>query len=363
MPKIRNLPREVVERRADLYEKCDSDFQLKWYESMMTSVRLHGDKIFDPTWNAKDLALRIKAACLESELFVITSDMMDLAVHASKSLPPQTLMNVDLPTPSGYMLFEKPFLSIDIRGKANPVTSIMWREEIIGWGGNVGIDAEGKPLPRMSSGVVIYMFIDNLIEDSRPPWLLPKHMPLVPRDSLYNLQTISYGQMSWDVFPHDKKNAREIMDEWNAMDNIHDGMIVEENKEEGYFVLITSSGKRIHAIPDITVQFLKSAWHLMQSELADNTKEYPPKRTVKGLPKDIPNSPVSVVRLRRRKSYNKETGKWSLSYRYLRRGHWRAQWYGSGDSRYQRQIYILPTIVGPDDGPFVDRDVVNLWDR
>lgn len=359
--KQRNLPRDVVERRADLYEKCESNYQLAWYRAMMHSARMHGDKIFDPQWDEYDLALRVKYAAAESELFVMTSEMMDLTEHAAQSLPPQTLINVDLPSPSGYLMLEKPFYSTDIRGKKNAVTSIMWREEIIGHGGNEGIGVDGKPLPKVNEGVVIYLLTDNLIEEMRPPWLEKRDLPLVPRDSLYNLMTISYGQMSWDIFPEDTANARDIVDQWNAMDNIHDGRVVEDHGE--FFILVTASGHRIRVKPDSTVQFLKTAWHLMQSELSESTREFPPKKTMRGLPKGIPNSPITVVRLRRRKGTHNKAGKWTLDYRYLRRGHWRKQWYGSGESRYQREIYILPTIVGPEDGPFVDRDVVNLWDR
>ncbi len=363
----RNLPREVAERRADLYEKCESEDQVNWYAQMMLSTRLHGDGLFDPRWNARDFAFRVKQTAAECELFVVTEEMLDLSVHAMKSLEPQVLLPMDLPTPTGFVLFEKPFISVDIRGKKNPVTAIMWREEIIGHIGSApGIDAHGELVPAVNTGVVLYLFMDNLDKESRPPWLTPQMMANVPRDSLYHLISVSYGYMTWDMVPKDTARGRDELDLWNAtrnsMNSLHDGEIISD-LGNGVYRIRNSAGQELNVVPEKFVQLMKTVWHFMQSELSEKSREYPPRRTAKGLPNGIPNSPITVVRLRRRKSLNENTGKWSLSYRYLRRGHWRNQWYGSGNSRYQRQIYILPTIVGPDDGPFVDRDVVNLWDR
>jgi len=76
------------------------------------------------------------------------------------------------------------------------------------------------------------------------------------------------------------------------------------------------------------------------------------------------SSSVRVVRLRRVHRPDRDLDEpqavdWS--HRWMVSGHWRAQWYPSLNDH--RLIYVNPYVKGPDDKPFVVKDVVFRVDR
>jgi hypothetical protein len=71
---------------------------------------------------------------------------------------------------------------------------------------------------------------------------------------------------------------------------------------------------------------------------------------------------VIVVELRRVSvKHDAEAGEAHYSHRFMVRGHWRDQWYPS--LGIHRQKWISPYIKGPDDGDFIEKDRVWVWDR
>jgi len=101
---------------------------------------------------------------------------------------------------------------------------------------------------------------------------------------------------------------------------------------------------------------------LCQQSITIAEKE-PVDRVSRRRSRNLPNNEsVTVINLRHaaaRQQEHETQVEWS--HRWLRRGHWRRQWYGSGEDKHQVPIYINEAICGPEDKPLVIRDhVTNL---
>ena len=368
-----SLVNQVVERRSELVEKLDHPLIRSIYTGMMISTREAGDHLFDPKWTATDVINRIRYMADKSELFVVTADMMDLLTHAAAKMPPQAVLSTDLPSKEGYVLFETPWIINDVNNMPIEVKSVLWREEVMGHAGvNPGLDAEGNQLPAIASGVVLYLFCD-MGDPNDPLYSVasPKIRAEVPKDSLFHLMTAAYGRNVWSIDgSYDPETVRQVRKQMRSDHDIGSLITLAANNsefrepnEDGSWtcnVVINGQQREIHMIPDQAVQFMSAFWHFVGSTLTDNGRLWPSKSTMKGLPRHTPLKPVTVVKLRRHESSGaRGSGAWSLSYRYPRRGHWRKQWYGSADARFQREIWIAPTVVGDDSLPFNNRTVVN----
>jgi hypothetical protein len=117
--------------------------------------------------------------------------------------------------------------------------------------------------------------------------------------------------------------------------------------------------------PDPVLGWMIACWRLMQQSLTEIEKEWPSRQQRRQLVRqNRPDVPVSVIRLRRSKSnYEGEHNEVNWTHRWLVRGHWRNQWYGSGEDRYQRAIWIHPQIRGPEDAPLLVREHVYALER
>jgi len=119
---------------------------------------------------------------------------------------------------------------------------------------------------------------------------------------------------------------------------------------------------------DDVAAWLISALRIMQTTLASVERQGLPanvRRNLRRHPHRLRQTAVTVIQLRRRAGSG-ETGEGRVySHRWLRRGHWRKQWYGSernGDRR-QVRIYIHPTLCGPEGAPVILRGHVQALTR
>jgi hypothetical protein len=356
-----NLPKETAELRADLWDRGRGSAHVDILNNMVMSTRMMGDDLFPPDWSGRMVAHDIAETAKRCELFTMTKEMFDLVNHASRSLPPQTLDVFDLPCDEGFLHLPKPLNIVDVRGNAIPIREVMWSRRTLGRLNRAAAKnlAEGE-------GVVVWEFVR--VGDSLDPLTrtmqrkdLAMLMADVPRSSLMHVQTVGFGHLAWSIRnPRADGTRGEV---YGPMQSLHDGTVLKDHGDGTYDVR-TMDGKIVLVAPDSKVQFLKAFFHFVQSELSSNERFDVPKVTQKYLRRlEMPMSPVSVVSLRRRQKTDPTGNGWELSYRYLRRGHWRKQWYGSGERKYQRHIWIAPTVVGPDDAPFRERDVVNMVRR
>lgn len=126
LPSLRDETAEWVLRNGpELYERAINDGR-QWVKP-----------IASPTRGAGILSSAEIRRLKEADLFFVSSEMTDLAVAAGASLPEFSLMPEDVPSPCGFILFEKPIAAVDYaqyyenEGKT-PIVAATWSP----WTGN-----------------------------------------------------------------------------------------------------------------------------------------------------------------------------------------------------------------------------------
>ena len=120
--------------------------------------------------------------------------------------------------------------------------------------------------------------------------------------------------------------------------------------------------------PDKVMVWLVTALRIMREPLAEVRRQGLPANVRTQLRRAtyrLKNKNITVIEFRRPPGQDEHLRSFEFSHRFLRRGHWRKQWYGShaaGD-RHQESIWIHPTIVGDPDKPLVLRQHVNALIR
>lgn len=352
------LVAQTAEVRADFIERCGTPLNRRIIDAMIASSRAKNGNLMPPGWTADDFIADTTRIARTAELFTITPEMFDLVGHAATSLPPQTLDRFDLPAMNGWLHLPSPITIDDVRGDPIAITDILWSERTLGRDGV----SPGRGIPSHARGILIHAFTPTG-DPSDPLWgrmdpaMLRRLVAETPKASLVHTQTVAFGRLSWALAAGDG-TPQAVRDAY-ALASLHDGEVVEDY-DDGEYLVRTQSGHTIKVRPDPFVQFLKTYFHFVKSELAAIDRENAPRSMRRWLRQlDMPMGPVSVIRLRRH-AYTGTAGEGhALTYRYVRRGHWRRQWYGSGGDKYQRHIWIAPTICGPEDGPLRVRDTVN----
>lgn len=335
------------------------DLLMGIYDGMVASSTRKGDQLFPPGWSGRDVAADLGRVLDLSENFTIAPDMYRMVVNAAKSMPPEVLLPYDLPSSHGYLILPEPLSMIDIRGVDLRIKTIVWAERSLG----------GRPGDRLpeSRGIVIWLFTDmfdpaddlyrELIKRGEH-----KHLALSPADSLIHCMSVGFGKLSWSRHP-----ASLIGTRLDALADIHDGVVLEDesNPDLGQWTVLTSSGHRVVVEPDPIVRFLQAFFSIIKTEIVAREDGYVNRagqRTLRNM--GLPPGAVTVIAFRRyKKGQHSDDGMWTLTERHVRRGHWRRQWCGPKDERFQRYIWIAPTIVGPDDAPLRVRDTVNVLAR
>lgn len=347
---------ETASRRAALIEKALNPHHLAYIGGMMESGKETGDPIL-PHYPGRDRTTETGAytACDDirhtagrARLFTASTDLMELAVRMSASLPPQSILPIDLPADDGYLHLPVPLIVKDVRGIDQFINSVLWSRRRAANG-------------HKKEGLSIWMFTSLSNEDDRIGVGLPDEWRLgLPDDSFYAWQFWAFGDEQW-TYRDAEQGERGGFDLWVE----HRDEEVSVPNGDGSFTL-TANGGTVIGSPDPLASFLQTYWHLCQSPLTDLENGQPSRQVMKSLKRrGLPTGPCTVVVLRKRPpSKNKgDQGVWSLSYRYYVDAYWRRQWYGSGAARYCRQILVSGSVRGPDDAPWRDVPVVNVLAR
>lgn len=365
-----SIPQQCAEMRADFIDKGMSPLHVSFCEAMVRSSRRQGDRLFPYEWNGEQVADDMVRQMRMAEMWSATPEMFDLIHHASKSMPPQELRREDLPSPQGFLWLPVPLPIKDIRGVTLQITGVLWSEREMGRRG----ESPGRRMPDVGRGIVVWMFArfgdrDDPVRERLTDRDIGHIVANSPLLSLYHSMSVAFGHKTWDVdtsefngTEQEKADAARRALDSRRMRSAHDGEVVSQDAD-GLWQIRTADGNLIKAVADPTVQFLSAYFHFAKSELTTLDRERAPRSSARFFARlGMPDSPVTVVRLRRRASGGETGNGMALTYRYVRRGFWRNQWYGSHSlgTRHQRAIWIAPTLVGPEDGPLRIRDVVNL---
>lgn len=257
---------------------------------------------------AKEIAAA-EAKRLKGDLYFVSADMTDLATHAVASIPDFKLEPEDLPSRSGFIVFEKPIGTVkpDVFGPAEQEYSIgaaSWSH----WGPSSG----GRP------GVWISWYSDQRA--------LAEPMP---------------GWPTRYVFDH------ECLAPFGL---------------EGTTFFDVALGEVIEGVPQLP-DILRTTWLLMQQPIAQ-TVEVEAYRAARRRLERAGHEPaaVRVIRLRRATRPH-ETGESDREYRHtwIVRGHWRQQWYPSRE--VHRPVWIAPHVKGPEGAPLLGGEKVHAWVR
>lgn len=269
------------------------------------------------SWFAETEAARLA----QSELFWVSGEMTELCVSAARSMPDWSLSPEDLPTPYGLIYFEG--LS-DLR--EFPTTAIAWGR----------CPAEAADFLLKGPGIWLSCYVSK-------EWIAAKEelntaslrMPLPPL--LYDGESLAaYG-----------------------------------TREDGDVSYTTTDGEDLVSLDDnalinraSSLVVLKTAWLLMQQELAEVTPVEPDRATRKRLKRMGKPDPTRtrIIRLRRQSS-SASTSSEDREYhhRWIVRGHWRQHWFPK--RQVHRPVWIAPHVKGPEGAPLIGGEKVYALKR
>jgi hypothetical protein len=296
--------------------------------------------------------------CLDSaEVFYVSPEMNRLVTAAAESWPAdEVLRRDDVPSPDGWLWIPEMLpitgvhqqgsggiTTVDIRGQLLSTSAISWhvfggRMQVVYWADknhdtpHVKAAPGWRVMPRLT------------------PWHeleQPVGQPLVQSLQLGTVLPPEVSQaINWSVV------AGEDGSQALVADIPHEGWSPEQ-------VTPTVGVDKVMA-------WLVTALRLMREPISSVRCQGLPanvRRSMHRRPVTVKNKSVTVIEFRHSKGDREHLRGFEFSHRFLRRGHWRKQWYGSGEGRHQESIWIHPTIVGDSGKPLIFRSHVNALVR
>lgn len=293
----------------------------------------------------EDFTAEIRRTLDASETFYIAPTMHALVSAAASSMPEDTVVRPeDFPSLQGFLTIPGGITSFDIRGLLTVTDAIAW--SVYGGGVNLTYFADKyNPLDRM-----------------RPGWSSDKPMPELPRLTPWHFGRTKFGS----PLP---RGPQLVTAEGTLVAPETAASISFIDRPDGTTAMFWPDGfdlkgARLEEVPEGVSAWLIAALKLMRQPLVSLRDERPDRATSRRMKRvKMPDKPVTVIELRARKGQaDRETGR-EYSHRFLRRGHWRMQWYGPQSDRYQEPIWIHPSIVGDPSLPLIVRQHVTALTR
>ena len=249
--------------------------------------------------------------------YVIADEMLQVAAHAAKSMPIVPLTLTDLPSPSGFCLFEKPMLVPDVRGKNVSMAGFSWHCAVI---------------PNKAQGVLWVTYSDIQDKDDHYYDASLNNDPTIPR-----LLPLGHN-----------------FEEFGKPTQVSDFNKVQGISKDRMLAALVHSRKLPLCI-----------FALMKQTLVKTVPERPDRaarRRLKKAKSPLATKTVKVVKLRRivhREASDGDGQPVDWSHRWVVNGHWRQQPTNDGPKR----IWIMPFVKGPEDKPLVLKETVHVLER
>jgi hypothetical protein len=265
---------------------------------------------------AQELARLEAERVRNGELFWVNADMTELITAASKTMPSFTLSPADMPSPWGFLVFEKPIRTITspYNGETIPIVAASW-----------------GPVPFSDfpeGGVWTSWYSDTDAVIGSRQGLAPE-VRIMMKSGLPR-------------FTYDCESMAAFSDTALKVVTSHGNEPTEES---------------------IGVDLLKAAWLLMAQPLAELSDVEPDRAARKRLRRA--NQEPKLVRVieLRRPQRSGDTGPGSREYHHawVVRGHWRQQWYPA--RQVHRPVWIAPHIKGPEGAPLLGGEKVYTLKR
>lgn len=327
----------------------------------------YGAPIFKRGARGDDIRDYLMRTLSVSEAFYVSGDMLLLATAGAEMLPDDvTVQDHDVVAPVGWMHFQEPVTVTDVRGKLLCFNAVSWAVGMAGdkpgvavmWWSNkydpvdsVNVTSRLR-YPKQWSSVPLYTFAHvTSLQFDRP---LPRTVSLsgpggavIPPDFPVQVDT-SQGRVTW---------------------TLPSGVLSDTPEYGKTFVPFDQSDytPTDMSAPDLRV--LTVIWRLMRQTITDvsDSTERIPAYLRKAIARQNTTDRVSVIELRKHAKHREQGREIEWSHRFLRRGHWRHQWFGSEakNNRRQEWIWVHPSIVnaGRDDLPLLVRDHVSALVR
>jgi hypothetical protein len=274
---------------------------------------------------SRDLTVRLLSAeegKLEAaDPIFVSSEMCDLIEYASdpdirQPFLPEPLYVTDLPTPNGFLLYEKPFDILNRWDQPLRVTGFSW-----------------SPLLGTLPGD------EQPAESKMDEWLDPRGA----ENRVHGVALAIYGETNEASYRERGSPAPPV--EIVHVTPWYFGMTFEGNE-------VDTEGKPTGA--GWWWRILQVTFRLMQQQIAVQHRQQSPRPVRREAKRyGLMDRDVLVVRLRRERSKptEDEHGPANYSHRFIVSGHWRNQWYPA--SNEHRQIYISPYVKGDESLPLV----------
>lgn len=360
-------PTDALHMKAMFYEDVTSWVSHTYLDAYVKSVQgydyedaktVPAPGTFMKDTNGTTLIEHFRNLLKMSETFYVSKEMMQVAMAAAthEDFPAEEgIRKEDMPAPFGFMLFERPIREADIRGRMIAYNAVMWSTV-----GNV---------------IEIYWLTDKyedmdevnqLLRSGARERGLENVLAQAPRLLLSHTNALESGgplpqRLQTLVIPPDEdvKVKQDENGAWRidlSQYSIGPNMTAWQEDD-------------VWSLPDeafsvsASVATLVTIWLLMGQTIVDVREETKFPKAVNRLTSKLGfvDQKVSVIELRKYKGSHQGSKEVEWSHRWLRRGHWRNQWYASEDRH--RKIWIHPTICGPDDKPLLIRDHVNALIR
>lgn len=310
------------------------------YEGAIRAGKQNMKPPTNPTRGAAILAAEEIRRLASAELFFVSADMTDLAVAAAKSLPAFSLMPEDLPSPSGFVLFQRPIVT-----SRTDAWSLPPQEDGSLLGGDVQIVAAswshwdgGGQLDWPMGGAWITFFDDrdSTIETGVKQGIIRAEQVDMIRRRLPRVGLANEVQTPFSAVPRPVSVAGAPP----------------VNQDE-----LTDDG--MHR----WVGVLKATWLLMQQPIASVTvaaNDRAARRRYERQAKPVPLVRIITLRRPANPSGSGENDR-EYHHQWVVRGHWRQQWYASRN--VHRPVWIAPHVKGPEGAPMLGGERVYSWSR
>lgn len=339
-----------------------------FFESYGETTEQYGMPVFTRGSTGNDLHEYLVRTLSASEAFYVSKDMLALAVAGAEMMPDDaTVQDYVPPSTVGWMHFQEPVMVPDVRGKLLCFNAVSWSV------GSVG-GQHGVAVVWWSNK---YDPVDSVNITSRLRH--PKQFSIVPLYTIAHItslqfdhplpRTVSLTGPGGAVIPPDFQV--EVITSKQGVSWVLPSGVLSDTADFGKtFMPADQSGEYTPVeMPAPDLRVLTVIWRLMRQTIADvsdSTERIPPYLR-KAIRRQNTTDRVSVIELRRRERERHEGRTVEWSHRFLRRGHWRHQWYGSDakNNRRQEWVWIHPSIVnaGRDDLPLLVRDHVSALVR
>ena len=274
----------------------------------------------------------------------VSNEMTTLAQWAGHLLPEDvTLKPDDVPTASGFLMFEDALVGREVWGRTTYTHAILWRpmtSRYIDYNRGAGIEVFCFNSFHDTRDEVTQKILRDLKERGIDPI---QQVALLGHLSIDHVVSIPYGETQEPVIhlPEDYGEG------WEA------------HRREDW-----TEGRS--PIPDNEnwIRTLIALFNLMNQTVTDTREVDVDRKTAKRARRMNLPGRVTIIHLRRTegsRSDHESDIEWQ--HRWVVRGHWRNQPYGSGEDKHYERIWIAPFVKGPADAPFKVSDKVYTLDR